>query len=218
LARTERKTGLRRTAAALLLLGVGVALGLVIGNIWSVPSVLWDWWREPGQTLVLAPEAEEPPATAPLEAFRELQEGKPRPGPGRAQPARTEPDTVEPARAQPTQLEAQPRDVAARGPSPAEVPQDAATRAIARIFDQVETTDAPPGGEVVQVAAYRDLRSAEALARRLVRDGFKAYVSGKHPPGDLRHRVRVRPATGQDVYGLAGELEERGFGVWVTEE
>jgi cell division septation protein DedD len=206
-------TGLRRTVAACLLLGVGVALGLVIGNIWSVPSVLWDWWREPGQTLVLAPEAEEPPATAPLKAFRELQEGKPRSEPRPAQPA-----TVEPAHAQPPQLEAQPRDVAARGPSAAQAPQDAATRAIARIFDQVETTAAPPGGKVVQIAAYRDLRSAEALARRLVRDGFKAYVSGKHPPGDLRHRVRVRPAPEQDVYALAGELEERGFGVWVTEE
>ena len=201
--RKERMKGLRKIVSSILLLGMGVALGLVIGTVWPVPSVLWDWWREPGQTLVLAPEAEELPAPTPLEAFRGLQEGKP---------------PSEAARVRPPRVEASPKDVAARGPGSAEGPEGAATRAIARISGELETTDPPPDGKAVQIAAYRDLRSAEALARRLVRDGFEAYVSGKHPRGDLRHRVRVRPAPGQDVYALAGELEERGFGVWVTEK
>jgi cell division septation protein DedD len=206
-------TGLLRIVSAIVLLGAGVAVGLAIGPLSPAPSVLWDWWWEPGQTLILAPEAQEPSAPEPLEAFRGLQEGKPVSAPLREKPAR-----VEPARVAPQRLGAVPKDVAARGPGSAAASESAATRAIARISGQLETPGEASGGKVVQVAAYRDLRLAEALARRLVRDGFEAYVSGKHPSGDLRHRVRVRPAPGQDVNVLAGELEVRGFGVWVTKE
>jgi cell division protein FtsN len=200
---------LRKLFYSLLLVGVGVSLGLVIGEVSPIPSLLRDVFLEPIQTVVVSPSNEEPSPAAPLQAFRQLQEGTaPQSEPVRSEPVRSE-------RAQPEPAPAPVVDVAAGGP---EVPKGPAERALARITDSLTLDPGDYTGEVVQVASYRDPRSAEALARRLLRAGFHAYVSRSHPSGDIRHRVRVRPASGQEVAELSAALQERGLSVWVTNE
>lgn len=190
---------------AIFLIGLGVGLGVVIAPDWQAPAVLWDWWRKPVQTSLLRPPADETPTPPTLQAFRDLQAGR-APAPPK----------------EPTRVKSPPRDVSAPPPPPPPAPversESAATAALARIVEQIGTSEERSPGKVVQVASYRDARAAEALARRLVREGFEAYVSDKHPSGDLRHRVRVRPAPGQEVTALAAVLEDRGLGVWITTE
>jgi cell division septation protein DedD len=72
--------------------------------------------------------------------------------------------------------------------------------------------------QVVQIAAYTDRRSAEALVRRLSADGLDPFVSDTQPRGEVRYRVRVRPRPGQQIESLADELKSRGFSVWIASE
>jgi cell division septation protein DedD len=191
-------TVLRKVFYSALLLGIGLSLGLVIGTVSPVPRLIRDFWSEPVQTVVVAPPADQTPGSAPLEAFRQLQEGIGR--------ARTE--------TRPSPL----ADVAAGSPDRSEPGEDRASQALERIAGKLRQEPGGYTGDVVQVAAYRDSRSAEALVRRLLREGFHAYVSQGHPGGDIRYRVRVWPSPDQKVAQLSSTLQQRGFSVWVTKE
>jgi hypothetical protein len=43
-------------------------------------------------------------------------------------------------------------------------------------------------------------------------------VSVTQPGGQPRYRVRVWPGADRDEKALAGQLEARGFSVWITRE
>lgn len=83
---------------------------------------------------------------------------------------------------------------------------------------EAETRASKRHGAVVQVASYTDPRAARALANRLRKGGFDSFVSVTQPDGQPRYRVRVWPGADGDEKALAGQLEARGFSVWITRE
>ena len=207
-----RSDRLRAVLSSLLWVGLGMGLGVGIGVVWSVPGLVRDWWTGPMVTLAIAgggePSAPVPPSLEPppLEQFRRLQEGSVPPRAGGSQSARARPA---PHRAPP------------KAPPSSRLGAEAQTGAAARVIAEIARTRAVPpsaGTPVVQVASEPTRARADALVDRLVREDFRAYVSGSRPEGSPRYRVRVRTARGQTPRVLAKALEARGFAVWVTNE
>ena len=214
----------RRLVSGTLLVVVGACVGVVVGTVWNVPELLIERLRRPVEVVELAPD---PPAAATdLPEFRSLQRGappRPTPGPVAAPPRAAEPRREPQAAREPTAArEPAPASegvAGVAGAAPAAAPVESAARTlIAEIAERSAAVRPTPAGEVVQVAAYTDARSAEALVRRLQVRGYGAFVSQTVPEGRLRYRVRVRPAAGEDVARLAQELEASGYGVWITRE
>jgi cell division protein FtsN len=207
-----------RLVSSLLVLGSGVAIGVVVGTLWPTPGVIKDWLTGPVERVVLggpsAERAEEPPA-ARLEVFRDLQTGRrsrSRPSPSPA-PAR------EPR-----------REVAALPPASAHSEEGSAARVIADLAEQnravLPQVGSPPptrqetdaDDRVVQVASYVERAAADALGRRLQSLGFDAYVTDGISGGEVWYRVRVRPAFGEGPAELSSTLRNHGYKVWVTDE
>jgi cell division septation protein DedD len=189
---------------SLFWIGVGAVFGVGIGVVWSVPGIIRDWFTEPVETLILAPE-DLPPEPAPLEQFRRLQEGS------QKRPARR-------VEAQPPARAKSPPPAPSRPSAP---PQKPAAGTAARVIAEIARESAAPpspGTRVVQVASEPTRSRAEAVVARLTREGFEAYISDSRPSGATRYRVRVRPKSKQPPSALADELEDRGFSVWVTRE
>jgi len=217
----SRKVRSGLSATALLLIG-GCA-GLALGSLLDGPRVFLRHLLEPSESTEIAGVAA-PAAPAELTEYRALQQTRPRAEPPAAQlpprqapapkpaPARPPPSPPEskPAAAPPARPEVQARDL---------IDEIAAKRAATR-SPEVQPRPALQrvGSKVVQIAAYRDIRSAEALVRRLRRGGFDSYVSSTRPDGEDRFRVRVSPGGETDIETLASELRERGFPIWVTTE
>lgn len=203
--------GFRRLASGTGLIAVGTCVGIVVGTVWNVPELLIERLRRPVQIVELAPV--DLPGPADLPEFRSLQRRAPQrsavapvaPAPRAAPAKQRSPAPSAPAPARPTR--------AAAAPS-----QTSAQTVIADISRRTTGRVPSPSGKVVQVAAYTDARSAEALVRRLRERGYDSFVSSSVPQGRLRFRVRVRPAAGQEVAQLAEALGASGYGVWITRE
>jgi cell division septation protein DedD len=199
--------GMRRFVTGAALLGIGCAIGLVVGTVSNVPELLLTWAARDSTTVELAtPEPAPPPRMADLQEFPKLQE-----------PAKATPPLANAPVARNPQVAAPPPVAASPGPQNPPVPQAPAPASKEAVVASL-AKKAAPGGSVVQVAAYSDARSAEALARRLRGQGFDSYVSDQKPGGQQRYRVRVRPAAGQDPKQLAAKLGQSGLSVWVTRE
>jgi cell division septation protein DedD len=201
--------GMRRFVTGAALLGIGCAIGLVVGTVSNVPELLLTWAARDSTTVELAtPEPAPPARVADLQEFPKLQE------PAKATaPLANAPLARNPQVAAPPPAAASPRP---QTPPAPQAPAPAAKEAV--VASLAKKTSPAPGGSVVQVAAYSDARSAEALARRLRDQGFDSYVSDQKPDGQQRYRVRVRPSTGQDPKQLAAKLGQSGLSVWVTRE
>ncbi|HVC20272.1 MAG TPA: SPOR domain-containing protein [Vicinamibacterales bacterium] len=136
------------------------------------------------------------------------------PPPDTLKPARPAPAAVPPAPAARAQTRVATADRAA-----ARVPAAAVARQ-ARDAREAEATLAPPAGPgyAVQVAALRDRREADAVARRLVDKGYRAYVV--EPAGGRPAVFRVRVGkfrTRREAQVMAIRLEkEEQFKPWIT--
>lgn len=217
----ERETRGRPTGALFLrmaygagLIAFGACLGIVIGSITETPRLLLERLRGPVETVELgtrAPvKAEAPPASAPLERFGELQEGKrPRKPAGEPAEAKPEPELEPPpARVPAAELEPAPSVAAAPAaePRPAAAPERAEP-----------TASAPAQSAVVQVASFVERKPADELVAKLAGSGFDAYVS-QPAAQNGRFRVRVRPGTDESSEALAKRLRGVGFDTWATSE
>ncbi|MBM4334791.1 MAG: SPOR domain-containing protein [Deltaproteobacteria bacterium] len=216
----ERGTRGRPTGALLLrfaygagLIALGACLGIVIGSLTETPRLLLERLRGPVETVELgtpAPaKAAGSAASAPLERFGELQEGK-RPKPsGEPAEAKPEPELEPPPeRVPPAELEPAPPVAAAPVAEPPPVPAG----------DPAEPPAAPrPQSAVVQVASFVERKPAEELVAKLGGSGFDAYVS-QPAAQNGRFRVRVRPGTGESSEDLAKRLRGVGFDTWATSE
>ncbi len=220
---------MRRFVTGAALLGIGCALGLVLGTVSNVPELLLTWAARDSATVDLsapAPAPDAPANVAELQEFPRLQEpaksAPPRaaPAPAALPPARNPQVASPPPAAAPPAAPAPPAAAPAAAPEPAPTPAAAAAPAAkdAVVASLAKKSSPPANGSVVQVAAYADARSAEALARRLRAQGLDSYVSDRKPEGQLRYRVRVRPAPGEDPKQLAAKLGQSGLSVWVTRE
>jgi cell division septation protein DedD len=202
----SRKVRSGLSATALLLIG-GCA-GLALGSLLDGPRVFLRHLLEPSESTEIVG-VSAPAAPAELTEYRALQQTRPRAKPPSAQPPPSTPESkaVTPP---PVRPEVQVRDL---------IDEIAAKRAATRSPEaQPQSARQRVGSKVVQIAAYRDIRSAEALARRLRRSGFDSYVSSTRPEGEERFRVRVSPSADTDIGTLASQLRERGFPIWVTTE
>lgn len=201
--------GMRRFVTGAALLGIGCAVGLVVGTVSNVPELLLAWAARDATSVELAsPEPAPPTRVAELQEFPKLQE-----------PAKATPPPANAPLARNPQVAAPPPTAAPAKPQPAPAATTPAPASKAAVVASLAKKTAPtPGGSVVQVAAYSDARAAEALARRLRGQGFDSYVSDQKPDGQQRYRVRVRPAAGQDPKQLAAKLGQSGLSVWVTRE
>jgi cell division septation protein DedD len=200
--------GFRRLASGTGLLAVGTCVGIVVGTVWNVPELLIERLRRPVQIVELAPV--DLPGPPDLPEFRSLQ--------GRA-PQRSAVAPVAPAPRTAPAKQRSPAPTPARPTRAAAAPSQTSAQTVIAGISRRTTGGAPsPSGKVVQVAAYTDARSAEALVRRLRERGYDSFVSSSVPQGKLRFRVRVRPARGQEVAQLAEALGASGYGVWITRE
>jgi cell division septation protein DedD len=200
---------MRRFVTGAALLGIGCAVGLVVGTVSNVPELLLAWAARDGTTIELAnPEPAPPARVADLQEFPKLQEPAKATVPLANAPLARSPQVASPPPAAP----------ASRPPTPPapQAPEPAAKEAV--VASLAKKTAPARGGSVVQVAAYSDARAAEALARRLRGQGFDSYVSDQKPDGQQRYRVRVRPDAGEDPKQLAAKLGQSGLSVWVTRE
>ena len=113
----------------------------------------------------------------------------------------------------------------ARAPAPAREPvpppagPPAARSAAAAVVPAPATARADPSGDgfVVQVAATKERREADTIARRLTAKGFPAFVSVS-TSGPQLFRVRVGTYTDRrQAQTIAARLEkEEQFKPWVT--
>jgi cell division septation protein DedD len=212
------------SATALLL--IGGCVGLTLGSLLDGPRVFLRHLLEPSESAEIAG-GPLPVAPAELTEYRALQQTGARPKPRPAPPppvAAPEPRPPQSTAAQAPAPRSRPAQVATPPTEPEVkarqlIDEMAAKRAAAR-DNQAKPRPEPPreGSKVVQIAAYKDIRSAEALVRRLRRGGFDSYVSRTRPEGEERFRVRVSPSGGSDIETLATQLRERGFSIWVTTE
>ncbi|MFQ5698439.1 MAG: SPOR domain-containing protein [Myxococcota bacterium] len=185
---------LRRVTAATALLGFGISVGVAIGSLWDLPRLLLRLFQETPARVDLRR-----PAGEPLQAFRALQQ--------RRAPERSPLPTVATAPGAPSP------------PAREQVAQPGAfERAMAQLAARHRDDESDSAKVVIQIASYTDRRSADALATRLRRSGFQAYVSHTRPEGKPRYRVRVRPSGGLAPRELAARLKDHGFSVWVTSE
>lgn len=222
-AKSKRRRSASRMFRRLLtggaLIAVGGCIGVALGALLDGPRVLLRRLSEPVQSVELAPS---PSATAgdELEEFRALQvmetSAQPEPAPAPAILSRN-----------PGPQAGVGHVAAAPGPSARAVSVEEVIAAIEERRASTRDRDPPALPQpplaatrhrVVQVAAYGDLPSAEALVQRLHVRGFDSYVSGTHPKGQARHRVRVRAREGETAEGIAAQLKARGYGVWITTE
>jgi cell division septation protein DedD len=216
----------RTLTAGAALLAVGAMLGIVLGALMDAPRLLLHRLNEPVQTVEIGSDmpgvgatqgASEPvEELAQYEALQE--EAPPRRAPRRPAPTSPAPEVAKP----PPPKAPEPVAVAI---APMETPSaEALIEAIAE--EHKSPAPPPPGpaksaapasGPVVQVGAFPDARSAGALVAQLQAQGFNSYLSS-NSTSRYPHRVRVRPGASGDATVLAGELERRGFEVWVTQE
>ena len=204
----SRGPGPARYLYGALLVAIGACVGIVIGSVSDTPRLLLERMRGPVETVdvgapasVAAPEPEAAPkAAAPLEAFGELQNGKPV---ADAAPPAAPPVSSPPPPAKPAPVPAKP----AAAPKP---PAAAATLPPA--------APAPASGKsVVQVLSLAERAQADALVTRLKSQGFQPYLVPM-PDKSGRFRVRVRPGAGQSVAELEQKLRGLGMKTWITAE
>lgn len=213
------------SATALLL--IGGCVGLTLGSLLDGPRVFLRHLFEPSESTEIAGG---PPPVAPAELteYRALQQTragpKPRPAPPPPpQAPAPEPQAAPSAAVQDAAPGPQTAPVATPPTRPSIKARDlidemAAKRAAARERETKPPPQPRKGSKVIQIAAFKDMRSAEALVRRLRRSGFDSYVSSTQPEGEKRFRVRVSPSGGSDIQTLATQLRERGFSIWLTTE
>lgn len=129
-----------------------------------------------------------------------------------AEPPEPDADAETPAVAAPPPLGSNARPPEAASAPAAEPAQPAQPAAAAR--------RSPPRGLAVQVGAFAQSDSAEALARSLREEGFPVYVFASAEPGDARWRVRVGPlATRAEAERTAARLKrERRLPTWILDE
>jgi cell division septation protein DedD len=221
---------LRRLLTGGALVALGVSVGIIFGTVSNLPDLLYRRLREEPTTVDLRTDPVDPEK---LEALGALQlpgpavssPAEPAPPPV-ARPARETAAAVPPAPAPraaaprpPTAPSRTPAVSAAPAPRPGSQPQSAA-----KVIDEIarklesDTRANARSGPVVQVASYTDPRAAQALATRLRKGGFDSFVSVSRPAGQRRYRVRVWPSAARDEKALAGQLEARGFSVWITRQ
>jgi cell division protein FtsN len=214
------------------LVAVGVSVGIIVGTISNLPDLLYRRLREEPTTVDLrrdpvdpqklealaalqlpGPAASAPPESAtPPVASRSRETEAPAPPAAPPPPAAPAPPAPAPSSQTPAVSAAPTRPPTSRSRSAAEVIAE-----IARNIE-AETHASTRQGPVVQVASYTDPRAAQALANRLRKGGFDSFVSVTQPGGQPRYRVRVWPGADRDEKALAGQLEARGFSVWITRE
>jgi len=178
--------------AAVLIAG-GFLCGLVLGLLAEEPGLVVSHLA--GQSEEVAWDAPEPAGEAQAGAGAA-------PGPARA-PARPKARTQEVA------------------PSAEPARAGEATREPARPERTPAVSARPPAGALaVQVGAFAESASAEALARRLEESGYDAYVTPGPGPGAGRWRVRVGPLTGREAADRTAErLRSReDLPTWILEE
>ncbi len=130
---------------------------------------------------------------------------KPAQAPAKEPPAEPAPSVQEPVAAAPPPPAPRPAPPAAVKPTPAPTPAPAAAAADVT----ARPTDPSGPGFAVQVAAYRDRRESEALAKQLVAKGYPAFVLEpvKGAPTAL-FRVRVgKYKTLKDAQAIMARLQ-----------
>lgn len=223
---------LRRAPAACSFILVGVLIGIGASEVWELPEklgLLWDGvFGVSGQELVLrGPERAVTPAS--LTEFGALQRppkitaaatvrefGARARGGSETPPTPPMPPTL-PTVAAPSREASADLSPATDPPPDAEMAAERVIREIAARRDTARAAD-PRVGPVVQVAAYTDARSADALALRLRRKGFDSFVAEGGSDVAQRFRVRVQPTAEVTSKLLAQQLTELGFSVWVTRQ
>ena len=205
------------------LLAVGALLGVLAGSMLDAPRLLLERLQQPVETVEFDDDAEEldPRLLVEYEALQEEVKSSPKakstprraPSPEPKKAAATPKATPKPAPVAQSAKAAPPKANA-----PPRAPQPSAREVIDAIAERVASpvASAPTSGRVVQVGAFPDTRSAQAVVDRLRGQGLLAYLSDKKAKN--LHRVRVRPRNGQAVSALASDLKGRGFDVWVTSE
>lgn len=244
MARSRSRSGARRWLAGAGLLAFGAVIGVMLGAILDGPRMLVRRWTEEVRVLELPRPQVDAPA---LEEYAKLQTRQPKPekpaAPPEPEPAKPRVEAREPSApgddsrgsgrdvsapapgaVSPEQLIAEIQQRRERAAQPAAKPAAAAPPAPKPAPEPKPEPVAEPvptgtgrSGSTVQVAAYRDVGAAETLVRRLRRAGYDAYLSDRRASGPNKYRVRVQPRGGS-VKTLAAQLEERGYGVWITRE
>jgi cell division septation protein DedD len=195
-------------------------LGIVIGSLLDGPRLFVRRLTEPIQRVEVRPTSTDAKPER-LSAFRQLQSKRPAPSrqPVRKSQAPARVEKRAPAPARKPRPEKKPPGAQRAPATPPNTPeQQAAEQVIAEIKAQQEAKVATGSGKVAQVAAYAERRAAGALASRLAKDGFDAYVSRIQKQGQEHFRVRVRPKPGSSMATVVSRLKSKGLSVWVTTE
>ena len=210
----------RRAARGGAILAIGIAIGIGASGTWDLPSQLGllatALFREAEHEVVLGDPG--PPVTASsLAEFKRLQR----------------PSEETPSKPSHTRVVAKPVPAPASLPAVAapasdhpgeeasvHVEESATARLLRKIQERraLEHEASLRTGTVVQVASYRDARSADALARRLRSQGFDSFVEENEADLNPRFRVRVQPKVGSNGEKVAEQLSQLGFSVWVTRQ
>lgn len=154
--------------------------------------------------------AAEPPASAPVapaipeaprKSLADAEKSVLGPGKVAIPEAKSPPSSAVPAKAEPPKAEpakADPAKVASAPPAKAE-PAKAAPAAASPKSEPAKAAPAAKDAHVVQLGAFTDDKGANALAGRLVRAGYPAYVEPLETSRGAIWRVRVGPYPSRDA-------------------
>ena len=213
-------------AAAILILGLTFALGVLIGRQWArqMPSAAA---AESAKKTASAARrsglaeagVERPPEPGGKLTFYQTLTAPLHPG---SSASKREPGHQPEAPPKPT---AEPLSAPAPGPPVDEAPPMVAERAPEPVSppppperSQEKAKPEPPGQWTVQVGAYRARAQAERLQTQLAASGFDAYVTEKGGEGPAQFRVRVGSfKTREEAARLAGRVRAaRSLAAFVT--